>query len=57
MNTCDKCKYATWDIAEAYHGGYWFVDGCNLPLENVTEEEIDIEWGNTKSCPYWEEIE
>lgn len=57
MKTCDKCKYATWDIAEAYHGGYWFVDGCNLPLENVTEEEVDVEWGDTKDCPYWEEIE
>lgn len=58
MKTCDKCKYVTWDFAVAYGGGYRFVDGCDLPAEKINiDEDYDDEWGDTKDCPYWEEIE
>ena len=62
--TCDRCKYAEWDYVDAYYGGYWAVDGCNMPEDApITDDSLILnadedwndEWGDTKDCPYFEE--
>lgn len=67
---CEKCKYAEWDYVDAYRGGYWAINGCNVPIgtpvqneEVITQEEFnkmedwDEDWGIEKDCPFWVEVE
>ena len=67
---CDNCRFAEWDYADAYGGGFSFVSGCKLwdntelvekKTKQLKEDEVEIneeqecEWGDTVECPYWEE--
>ena len=65
---CNNCKFAEWDYADAYGGGFSFISGCKLSFAEIIDKERQLEedgveidesnsdeWGNTVECPYWEE--